>query len=298
MTQPVISSEQVVRSYGSKRALDGVDLDLNAGDGITAILGPNGAGKTTFVNCCLGLTPTSKGRLRVFGSRPGSLMNRRRIGAMLQNTDLPELLTAREHITLFASYYPNPMTTDECLTLCEIERFADTSYKKLSGGQKRRVQFALSLVGRPDLIFLDEPTTGLDIDARRVLWTTIRQLADTGTSVILTTHYLEEADALAERIVLIDGGRVVADAPTQDIRDAVGGAVIQCVTRLDDAFLESLPAVRSVNRSGRFVEILSADTPSTLRALLDADQDLQELTVRKPSLEDAFVELTQAKEDV
>ncbi|MEM9234096.1 MAG: ABC transporter ATP-binding protein, partial [Pseudomonadota bacterium] len=197
MQDMVISAEGVVRSYGTKRALDGVDLSFAAGGGITAILGPNGAGKTTFVHCALGLVKPSRGRLSILGGRPGSLANRRRIGAMLQDANLPDLLTPREHITLFASYYENPIDREELIALCDLGGFADKLYKKLSGGQKRRVQFALSLVGQPDLIFLDEPTTGLDIDARRILWSTIRQLTDTGTSVILTTHYLEEADALA-----------------------------------------------------------------------------------------------------
>ncbi|WP_158548508.1 ABC transporter ATP-binding protein [Parvularcula marina] len=295
MTDAAIEAQGLVRTYGAKRALDGVDLTIPAAGGITAILGPNGAGKTTFVSCALGLVPLSKGRLRIFGGKPGTLANKRRIGAMLQDSDLPALLTAREHITLFSSYYPNPMGTEELLELCEITPFADKLYKKLSGGQKRRVQFALAVVGQPELIFLDEPTTGLDIDARRVLWKTIRRLTETGSSVILTTHYLEEADALADRIIVFNEGQVIADAPTDEIRNAVGGAVIQCVTGISEADILAMPAVLSVGQSGRFTDIMSSDAPATLRVLLAADPSLTDLTVKKPTLEDAFLDLTRPK---
>jgi ABC-2 type transport system ATP-binding protein len=288
----IIEAEGLVRRYGRKVALDGVDLAFRRGEGVTAILGANGAGKTTFVHCALGLVRPSRGRLTVFGGRPGTLANRRRIGAMLQDTDLPGGLTAREHIELFAAYYPDPVPTAELLELCEITPFAGRRYAKLSGGQKRRVQFALAIVGRPELIFLDEPTTGLDIDARRILWTTIRRLTEGGTAVVLTTHYLEEADALADRIVVFGDGHVLADAPTAEIRNRVGGALIRCVTRLDPPALARLPQVVRAEMSGRYVEILTADAPTTLRALLAADDEVADLTVTKPALEDAFRALT------
>ena len=288
---PVVRAKNLSKHYAGKPALDGLDLTLRA-TGVTAILGANGAGKTTFIRCALGLTASSSGELSVFGQRPGCDTSRRRTGVMLQEADLPDLLTAREHLTLFASYYPNAMSVDDAIATCELGAFADKRYKALSGGQKRRVQFALAVIGRPDLLFLDEPTTGLDGEARRALWDTVRKLAGSGTSIVLTTHYLEEADALADRIVILKDGRVLADAPTADIRRAVGGALVRCVTTLDASAASKLAGARSAQRSGRFTEILTADTAATLRALLDVDPAPQDLTVTKPSLEDAVSDLS------
>ena len=211
---------------------------------------------------------------------------------MLQDADLPDKLTPQEHLTLFASYYPKPLSVSECMEMCAIDTFAHKSYGKLSGGQKRRVQFAVSLIGAPDLIFLDEPTTGLDPDARRVMWDLIRTLSNEGKTIVLTTHYLEEADTLADRIVVINEGMVIADAPTPEIRNAVGGAIIRCITALNDSVLNTLPAVRSVRKAGRFTEILTSDQTATLRGLLERDPNVTELTVSKPSLEEAFLDLT------
>jgi ABC-2 type transport system ATP-binding protein len=289
--QPVIIARGLVKSYGSKRALNGVDLEISAG-GITAILGSNGAGKTTLINCALGLTGQSKGDIRVLGQKAGHSHARQRTGTMLQNSDLPDLLTARENIELMASYYPEPRGLDEVLDICEMRDFCDVQYKKLSGGQKRRVQFALAIVGRPQLIFLDEPTTGLDSDARRILWKTVRTLAEQDVTIILTTHYLEEADALADRIIVMNEGRIIADAPTPDIRNTVGGALIRCVTQLDEGRLASLNAIRSVKFAGRFAEMLSTDAVTSLRALLAIDPELSDLTIERPSLEEAFLGLT------
>ncbi|MFK7887664.1 MAG: ABC transporter ATP-binding protein [Gammaproteobacteria bacterium] len=287
----VVRAKNLHKRYGAKSALDGLTLSLHA-TGVTAILGANGAGKTTFIRCALGLTPTTQGDLSVFAGAPGSTESRRRTGVMLQEADLPDLLTPREHLTLFASYYPNPMSVAHALEVCALGDFADKRYKALSGGQKRRVQFALAVIGQPDLLFLDEPTTGLDADARRALWETVRKLAAAGTSIVLTTHYLEEADALADRIVILKDGRVLADAPTDHIRRAVGGALVRCVTTLDPDRAAALDGARSAQLRGRFTEILTADTPATLRALLQLDPSPQDLTVTKPSLEDAVSDLS------
>ncbi len=278
------------KRYGAKHALDGFSLTLPA-TGVTAILGANGAGKTTFIRSVLGLTPISSGTLEVFGATPGSSVCRQRTGVMLQDADLPDLLTAREHLALFASYYPAPLPVNDAIEVCELGAFADKRYKSLSGGQKRRVQFALAVVGQPDLLFLDEPTTGLDGDARRVLWRTARTLAERGTSIVLTTHYLEEADALADHIAIIKDGKVLTHAATSDIRQAVGGALIRCVTTLTPEQAGRLDGARSARLSGRFTEILTNDTAATLRALLCNDAAPTDLTVTKPSLEDAVADL-------
>ncbi len=265
----IVAASNLVKRYGTKSALDGLSLGIRA-SGITAILGANGAGKTTLIRCVLGLTAPSAGMLSVFGQAPGSREARTRTGVMLQDADLPDLLTPREHLTLFASYYDRPLPVTEAITTCDIGAFADTRYKALSGGQKRRVQFALAVIGQPDLLFLDEPTTGLDGDARRALWQTVRRLAEGGASIVLTTHYLEEADALADHIVILKDGRVLTEAPTPQIRSAVGGALIRCSTTLALADVRPLAGVR-----------------------LGADPSPQDLTVTKPSLEEAVADLEQ-----
>ena len=288
----MIQAQQLSRFYGKSQALCDVSLDIS-GPGVLALLGPNGAGKTTFVSAALVLVPPSKGQLKVFGQKPGSRSARLRIGVMMQDGDLADLLTAREQIALFASYYPNPRPVDEVIALCGLEAFADKRYGKLSGGQKRRVQFALALVGRPELLFLDEPTTGLDIEARRSLWALVRKAADEGARVILTTHYLEEADALADRVVVLRDGSVIADDTAAGLRDAVGGALIRCETGATDADLINLPQVRRARRSGRYAELISANAVETLKALFQTDPGLSDLTVRQPTLEEAFDALTQ-----
>lgn len=286
-----ISASNLTRRYGKTQALAGINLEI-ARTGITAILGSNGAGKTTFINCALGLVPKSGGALKVFDAKPGAMRNRRRTGVMLQDADLPHELSATEQITLFSSYYPIPLPLDEVIEICNLGDFATKPYGKLSGGQKRRVQFALAIVGQPDLVFLDEPTTGLDAEARRGLWAIIHGLADQGRAIVLTTHYLEEADALADRIIVFHHGQVIADGSPPQIREAVGGALIRCITILDDSALDRLPGLRSHRRSGRYVEIITSDATLTLATMLKIDPQLSELTVTKPSLEDAFLDIT------
>ena len=176
----------------------------------------------------------------------------------------------------------------------DIGAFADTRYKKLSGGQKRRVQFAVALVGRPRLLFLDEPTTGLDADARRAVWDNVRALAARGTTIILTTHYLEEADAPADRIVVLSQGRVIADDSAANIRARTGGAIIRCRTSLTADAAAALPGVRGVDTHGRLVTLSCEHAPTTLRPLLAADPDVDDLEVLKPTLEQAFTALSNA----
>jgi ABC-2 type transport system ATP-binding protein len=291
-TAPVISARGLTCKFGRTRALDGFDLTVE-GPGVLALLGPNGAGKTTFVNAALGLIRPGSGQLSIWGHKPGDKRARSRTGVMMQDAELADLLTAREQITLFASYYPDPRGVDEVIALTGLTAFADKRYGKLSGGQKRRVQFALALIGRPELIFLDEPTSGLDTEARRGLWSIVRQAADDGARVVLTTHYLEEADALADDVAVLRDGRIIARGAPSELREAVGGALIVCRTTLDQARLEALPGVRRARLSGRYAEISAADAVITLRALFEADPELSDLSVRQPTLEEAFDVLTQ-----
>jgi len=289
----MIHAEGLVRRFGSTTALNGVDLTVD-GPGVLALLGPNGAGKTTFVNAALGLTSPSRGSLTVLGERPGARAARLRTGVMMQEAQLADLLTAREQIAVFSSYYTHPRSVEETIDLCGLEGFADQRYGKLSGGQKRRVQFALALVGRPDLLFLDEPTTGLDTEARRGLWAIVRAAAADGARVILTTHYLEEADALADRVVVLREGEVIADDSVETLREQVGGSLIRCATTLPLDRLETLPGVRRARVSGRYGELVSADVVTSLKALFQADDGVADLTVRQPTLDEAFDALTRA----
>ncbi|MBV9406545.1 MAG: ABC transporter ATP-binding protein [Acidobacteriaceae bacterium] len=224
--QPAVLSA-VTKSYGAQRALDDVDLKVEPGE-LVALLGPNGAGKTTAVKLMLGLLKPDQGTVRIFGEDPREARNRQRTGAMLQVGRIPETMRVREHIDLFSSYYPHPLPMAEVIGTAGLEGIENRLFGELSGGQKQRVLFALAICGDPDLLFLDEPTVGLDVQARRGLWKQIRTLLARGKSILLTTHYLEEADMLAHRVVVIQEGRVIANDTPAAIKQDVS---------LEDAFL-------------------------------------------------------------
>lgn len=217
----------VTKQYRSQIALDAIDLIVGRGE-LVALLGPNGAGKTTAVKLMLGLLNPDSGSVRVFGNDPREPRNRQRTGAMLQVGRVPETLRVREHIDLFSSYYPHPLPMAEVLGTAGLQGVENRLFGELSGGQKQRLLFALAICGDPDLLFLDEPTVGLDVQARRGLWRQIRALLARGKSILLTTHYLEEADALANRIVVINRGRIIASGTPADIKQNAS---------LEDAFL-------------------------------------------------------------
>jgi ABC-2 type transport system ATP-binding protein len=288
---PVLVAKNLVKSYGATNAIKGIDIDIK-GPGVFAVLGQNGAGKTSLIKCALGLEKISSGYLQVMGHEPGSLKAKQQTGVILQDSDLPESLTVKEHIELFASYYPHSFSVANTIEMCELQSFADKRYKKLSGGQKRRTQFALAIVGNPQLIFLDEPTTGLDIGARRNLWSVIRGFADKGKTIVLTTHYLEEADSLADRIMVMNEGEIVANSTPNDIHKEVSGSIIRCQTKLSAAHIQKLGAVASVNVSGRFSEVRSNDVNKTVIELLALDPSLSDLSISQPKLEDIFSELS------
>ena len=288
----------VTKRYGAVAALDGLSLTLKRGE-VLALLGPNGAGKSTAIRCLLGLIAPTSGTARVFGRDPREPAARARIGAMLQVARIPEVLTVREHLDLFRSYYPRPLAMSEIVRVAQLEGIEDRQFGKLSGGQKQRTLFALAIAGDPDLIFLDEPTVGMDIEARRGLWEQIRALAGRGKTVLLTTHYLEEADALAHRVVVIDKGRVVSEGTPAEIkRMAVGasGRRVRCHTRLSDEFLWGLPTVSAVARQGGVVTVTAVEAETVLREMLMADVELANLEVSSMGLEDAFLELTKSRE--
>jgi ABC-2 type transport system ATP-binding protein len=281
----------VTKRYGQTTALEDLNLSLHPGE-VVALLGPNGAGKTTAVRLLLGLIAPNGGSVRVMGRDPRDAEARTSIGAMLQVTRIPETLKVREHIDLFRSYYPNPLSAAEIVRIARIEGMEDRLFGKLSGGQKQRVLFGLALAGNPDLVFLDEPTVGMDIESRRALWDQVRQLSAQGKTVLLTTHYLEEADMLASRIVVINKGNIIAEGTPAEIKHRVAGRRIRCITQLDVALLSNLPSVVSVERDREAVLITAAEAERVVREMLRLDATLHGLEISAPGLEDAFLALT------
>ena len=224
---PLARLEGVTHRYGKVLALDRLDLEVREGE-VLAVLGPNGAGKTTAVSLLLGTLQVQKGAARVFGSVPDAADVRLRRGAMLQVSGVPDTLTVGEHLALFRAYYPAPLPTGRLLEMAGLSELRGRRFGKLSGGQKQRVMFALAMAGNPELVFLDEPTAGLDLDGRRRLWDEIRGLKAAGRTAVLTTHHLEEADALADRIAVIHHGRLIAEGSPSAIKSKTSGRVVRC----------------------------------------------------------------------
>ena len=282
----------VRKRYGKTVALDGLDLQVRDGE-LLAVLGPNGAGKTTAISLLLGLQQADSGTAQLFGKSPRDLDTRRKVGVMMQEAVLPAELHVCEQIDLVASYYPEPMTAVAAMEMTNTTALAKRPYGKLSGGQKRQVQFAVAVCGRPKLLFLDEPTVGLDIQARKLMWTTLRQLVEQGSSIVLTTHYLEEAEALADRVVVLGKGRVIAAGTVNEIRANVVRKQISCSTTLALEQIRNWPEVESVTRDQQGTHITANNAEALVRRLMAADEDLQDLEVRRAGLAEAFTELTQ-----
>ncbi len=288
---PVARIEGVSKNYGPVQALVDFNFEVRAGE-LVALLGPNGAGKTTAIKLLLGLATPSRGRVSVFGGDPASTLTHTRIGAMLQVGRVPETLKVWEHIDLFSSYYPNPLPLGETLAIAGLEDLRDRKFGVLSGGQKQRVLFALAICGNPDLLFLDEPTVGLDVEARHLLWDEIRKLVKRGKTVVLTTHYLEEADALADRVGVINKGSIIAEGTPTEIKSRTAGKKIRCVTELSLAVVRGLPGVSSVQQDRDALVIHASQAEDVLRGLLKLDLEISGIEVSGAGLEDAFLALT------
>lgn len=288
-TPAALVARGVSRRHGDVQALAGLTASVAAGE-VVALLGPNGAGKSTFVDLVLGRGRPDSGSLRVLGQLPGSLPARAGTGAMLQRAMLAPQLTVEEHLTLHRGYYEDPLPLQVALERTGLQPWRAQRFGRLSLGQQRRVQFALAVCGRPRLLVLDEPTAALDAESRQLLWAAVRQCAADGAAVLLTTHLLDDVEALATRVLLINAGRLVEDGSVAAVRARVGGRAIRCVTTLDDAALAALPGVLEVRHAGRQRLLRTATAEATLRALLLADTAVSELDLLGPSLEDALTD--------
>ena len=296
MTNELLATmSNVSHRYGDVVALDQLDLDIRSGE-VLAVLGPNGAGKTTAISLLLGSLRTQEGSVKVFDQEPGASSVRMRRGAMLQVSGVADTITVSEHLHHFASYYPDPLPIPRLLAMADLEEIRDRRFSRLSGGQKQRLMFALALVGDPELVFLDEPTTGLDVEIRRSLWNEIRELKSAGRTAVLTTHYLEEADALADRIVVINQGQVVAQGTSNEIKSRAANRRIRCTTSLALETIANLPDVVDATMDGQQVEIFTAHPENLLRRLFELDPDLSELEVTSAGLEEAFLTLVRGSE--
>lgn len=282
----------VTKRFGAVVALDQLDLEVRRGE-LLAVLGPNGAGKTTAISLLLGLQQPDSGSARLFGGSPNRIEQRRQVGVMMQEAALAPELRVREQIDLAASYYPDPMIPDEALEITGTEPLRKRPYAKLSGGQKRQVQFALAVVGRPRLLFLDEPTVGLDVQSREMVWATLRRLVGDGCSIVLTTHYLEEAEALADRVAVLAKGRLIATGTVSEMRGLVVRKRITCRTTLTPEEVATWPDVQTAACDQHGLHITASNTENVVRRLLASDEDLQDLEVQRAGLAEAFTELTQ-----
>ncbi|WDL95754.1 ABC transporter ATP-binding protein [Alicyclobacillus sp. ALC3] len=290
-----IELEQLVKTYGGKTAVDRLSLTIESGS-VVALLGPNGAGKTTAISMMLGLRRPTSGVVRLLGKDPVVPSTRNHIGAMLQQVNLPEKLSVTEVLKLFRSYYEHPLDIDQLIELAGLEEERKSPASRLSGGQQRRLQFALAMTGNPKVLFLDEPTTGMDVTSRRLFWDRLRGLSREGNrTIVLTTHHLEEADSSADRVVLMQHGRKIADGSPAQLKALAGFKYISFTAgpsvNADD--VAALADVRSVDWSGRRARVQTQDSDQVLRTLLTRYTDVTDIEVTGGGLEDAFISLTE-----
>jgi ABC-2 type transport system ATP-binding protein len=283
------------KKFGALHAVKNLSLEVSAGE-IVAVLGPNGAGKTTTISLMLGLRSPDSGTARVFGQDPRNPQARDRIGVMLQDSDVPGPLKVREVVHLVGSYYAQPLSVNKALEMAGLTEKADSMASSLSGGQKKRLCFALSVVGNPDVLFLDEPTAALDVEARRGFWEQVSAFSKSGKTIILTTHYLEEADALAERIVVIHQGEIVAQGSPAQIKSRVGGKLVRFKSQnLTLGMLEGMSGITRSSLTSETFELFTLEPEQVLRDIFGRGLEISDLEVRGGGLEEAFVELTTAR---
>ena len=281
---------------------DGVNLDLRRGE-LTALLGPNGAGKSTLIGLMLGLESPSSGSVRVLGADPRLPQTRTRLGALPQDLSLPAGMSVRELLSLYAALYPRPLAVNAVLELCDLQAQARQRASTLSGGQARRLGFGMSVIGDPELLFLDEPTAAMDVQSRQVFWAGVGAMQTQGKTIVLTTHYLEEAERVADRVVLLSAGRVIADGTPGQIKAGVKGATVRFVSRLDLAALRALPDVLEAALSPQEGEwgratLRTREPERLLAAVFAGNSELHELEVSRATLEEAFLNLTASPKEM
>jgi ABC-2 type transport system ATP-binding protein len=289
----IATLDGVTRRYGRVTAVDGLSLQIGSGETV-ALLGPNGAGKTTAVELLLGLANPDAGRVRLFGGPPADAVAAGRVGAMLQDAGLPQGARVAELIGLVRSLYPDPLSVADALRLADLEQVAGRQVQRLSGGQRQRVRLALVLAGNPELLVLDEPTAALDVDARRAFWDRVRGYVSAGRTVLFATHRLEEADAVADRVVIIAGGRLLADGTPDYVKAQAAGRTTISVAAggVSRKLLEHLPAVATVDQARGRLTLSTSDPDATVRALLQQAPSVQGLEVTQVGMEEAFLQLT------
>ena len=283
----VIEVRNITKRYGAVQALQGINMTVAPGE-IVGVLGPNGAGKTTALSVMLGLRKPTSGTARLFGLPPDDLRARGRIGVMLQESGVPLSLRVEEVIRLFQSYYPFTLPTEELMRRAELTDKRRSLIADLSGGQKQRLYFALALAGDPDLLFLDEPTVGMDVDMRVAFWEQIRALAARGKTILFSTHYLEEADALANRIVVINQGRIIAEGTPHEIKRRVPHTIVRLCSDIPVAAARLLPGVQHVAVDNDHLVVSTSEPEAFLRALFRAEWSVGNLNVQGADLETAF----------
>ncbi|PPS77768.1 MULTISPECIES: ABC transporter ATP-binding protein [Streptomyces] len=296
-TASVVAFDQVSKAYDAVRAVDGLSLDLRPGETV-ALLGPNGAGKSTTLDLLLGLKNPDSGTVRLFGTSPRDAIVAGRVGAMLQSGGLMDEVTVAELVRLACDLHPKSYRPSEVLSRAGIAQIADRKVNKLSGGQAQRVRFALATAGDSDLIILDEPTTGMDVTTRQAFWATMREQADQGRTVLFATHYLEEADAIADRVLVLHRGRLLADGTAAEIKAKAGARRVSFDVEgtVDEPALRALPFLTGIDISGRTVRIQSSDADATVHALYGLGVYPRNLEVAGLGLEQAFVAITTAEE--
>ena len=291
-TGPVVSFENVSKNYGSLKAVDGLSLDLRSGETV-ALLGPNGAGKSTSLDMLLALRKPTSGKIRMFGSDPYHAIKSGKVGAMLQSGGLMPEVTVRELVTLVAGLHPRPVPVATTLRRAGIEEVAGQRVDRLSGGQTQRVRFALAIAGESDLIVLDEPTTAMDVETRQRFWAQMKEEVAEGKTLLFATHYLEEADQAADRILVINRGRLLADGTPAEIKSRAGAKQLSFrLGSVDETFLLGLPGLVSLDLRGDIVHIQSSDSDKTLYAVLDAGYRPSDIEVSGLGLEQAFLAIT------
>ncbi|MFF1632758.1 ABC transporter ATP-binding protein [Leifsonia sp. NPDC058248] len=294
---PAIQLTDLRKSFGSLQAVNGVSIRIEPGE-VVALLGPNGAGKSTTIDLALGLAHPTAGTAELFGGDPRQAIEEGRVGAMLQGGALLPTLTVAQSVALVAAAHRHPLSVAEALERARCTEIAKQKVSRLSGGQLQRARFAVAVVSNPDLLFLDEPTAAMDVEARRTFWQSMREFTDEGRTVVFATHYLDEADAYADRIVMLSGGRVVADGTPNEVKAVVSGRRIRAGfdfawSAATSEALRALPGVRTLEHRAEQFTIVSDDSDATLRALLAAHDDIHDIEVTAHTMDDAFLALTE-----